>query len=139
MEDLILTSKCHKRYENGVPVMGLQHGERILAITKSDFRKLMKGAPVIPDKGYLVRMLNTDIKDANGNYQEMMQPKLMQLVSDTVNKIELRGVTLKIMGVTGANFNDYARTLHLVKQKVTKCILHMLDRNIDIEYLDIQQ
>lgn len=139
MEDLILTSKCHKRYENGVPVMGLQHGERILAITKSDFRKLMKGAPVIPDKGYLVRMLNADIKDANGNYQEMMQPKLMQLVSDTVNKIELRGVTLKIMGVTGANFNDYAITLYLVNQKVTKCILHMLDRNIDIEYLDIQQ
>ena len=119
--------------------MGLQHGERILAITKSDFRKLMKGAPVIPDKGYLVRMLNADIKDANGNYQEMMQPKLMQLVSDTVNKIELRGVTLKIMGVTGINFNDYAITLHLVNQKVTKCILHMLDRNIDIEYLDIQQ
>ena len=55
MEDLILTSKCHKRYENGLPVMGLQYSGRILAITKSDFGKLMKGAPVIPDKGYLVR------------------------------------------------------------------------------------
>ena len=57
----------------------------------------------------------------------------------TICEMILCGVTLKIMGVTGINFNDYAITLHLVNQKVTKCILHMLDRNIDIEYLDIQQ
>ena len=138
MQDLTLISKRHQRYERGVPVMGMQHCGRALIIKNSDFRELMKGAPVTPTEGFLVRMINTDERDAMGNYQEMMQPKLMTLVSDTTNKIELKGVALTMMGIKTVDFSDYSITLHLVNRMVAKCVLHMLDRGIDIEYLDIQ-
>ncbi len=68
----------------------------------------------------------------------MMQPKLMTLVSDTTNKIELKGVALTRMGIKTVDFCDYSITLHVVNPMVTKCVRHMLDRGIDIEYLDIQ-
>lgn len=118
--------------------MGMQHCGRALIIKNSDFRELMKGAPVTPTEGFLVRMINTDVRDAMGNYQEMMQPQLMTLVSDTTNKIELKGVALTMMGIKTVDFSDYSITLHLVNRMVAKCVLHMLDRGIDIEYLDIQ-
>lgn len=137
MQDLTLISKRHQRYENGVPVMGIQHCGRAIIIKNANFKEMMNGAPISPTEGFLVRMLNTDIKDADGNYYEMMQPKLMQLVSNSENKTELRGVALKLMGVVGADFTDYSITLYLVNRIVVKCVLHMLDRGIDIEYLDI--
>lgn len=138
MQDLTLISKRHQRYERGVPVMGIQYCGRAIVIKNTDFRQLMRGAQVSPTEGFLVRMINTDMRDLNGNYQEMMRPKLMTLVSDTTNKIELNGVALKIMGTSAVDFSDYAITLHLINRKVAKCVLHMLDRGIDIEYLDIQ-
>ena len=138
MQDLTLISQKHQRYENGIPVMGMQQCGRALIIKNSDFRQLMKGAPVTPSEGFLVRLFNTDVRDAQGNYQEMMMPKLMALVSDTTNKIELKGVVLKLMGINGRDYSDYAITLHLVNRNVVKCVLHMLDRGIDIEYLDIE-
>lgn len=52
--------------------------------------------------------------------------------------MELRGVTLRVMGAV-ADYSDYSITLHLVNRNVVKCVLHMLDRGVDIEYLDIQQ
>lgn len=75
MRDLSLISKRHQRYENGVPVMGMQYCGRALIIKNADFRQLMDGAPVSPTEGFIVRMINTDVN------QDMMQPKLMQLVS----------------------------------------------------------
>lgn len=131
MRDLSLISKRHQRYENGVPVMGMQYCGRALIIQNADFRQLMNGAPVSPSEGFIVRMINTDVS------QDMMQPKLMQLVSDTGNKMELRGVTLRVMGAV-ADYSDYSITLHLVNRNVVKFVLHMLDRGIDIEYMDLQ-
>ena len=139
MNNLTLISKRHQRYENGVPVMGMQYCGRALIIENADFRKLMNGAPVFPSDGFLVRMFNIDVRDENGNYQPMMQPKLMELISDNMNKVELKGIALELMGVIGADFRDYSISLHLVNRRVVKCVLHMLDRGIDIEYLDIQQ
>ena len=139
MNNLTLISKRHQRYENGVPVMGMQYCGRALIIENADFRKLMNGAPVSPSDGFLVRMFNIDVRDENGNYQPMMQPKLMELISDNMNKVELKGIALELMGVIGADFRDYSISLHLVNRRVVKCVLHMLDRGIDIEYLDIQQ
>lgn len=131
MRDLSLISKRHQRYENGVPVMGMQYCGRALIIQNADFRQLMNGAPVSPSEGFIVRMINTDVS------QDMMQPKLMQLVSDTGNKMELRRVTLRVMGAV-ADYSDYSITLHLVNRNVVKFVLHMLDRGIDIEYMDLQ-
>ncbi len=111
--------------------MGMQYCGRALIIQNADFRQLMNGAPVSPSEGFIVRMINTDVS------QDMMQPKLMQLVSDTGNKMELRRVTLRVMGAV-ADYSDYSITLHLVNRNVVKFVLHMLDRGIDIEYMDLQ-
>ena len=138
MKDLTLISKRHQRYEKGFPVMEIQHCGRAFIIKNSNFVELMNGAPVSPSEGFLVRLINTDNRDANGNYLEMMQPKLMEVVSRDINKIELRGVKMEIMDVIGADFSNYSMTLYLVSNKVEKCVFHLLDRHIDIEYLDIE-
>lgn len=134
MKDLSLISKRHQRYEHGMPLKGMQYCGRAIIIKNSDFRELMKGAPVTPTEGFLVRMINIDTRDSKGNYLEMMQPKLMTLTSETIDEIELRGVALTLMGITAIDFSDYSITLHIANHEVTKCVLHMLDRGIDIEY-----
>ena len=63
-----------------------------------------------------------------------MQPKLMEMEADLGNKILLRGVTLKAMGVVALDNKDYGITLHLNNRNVVKCVLHLLDRGVDIEY-----
>lgn len=137
MRDLVLISSRHQRYEDGSPVMGMQYCGRMITITHHDFRDMFKNLNVSPSEGFMVEMFNTDVNDFDGKYPTMMQPKLMRIMSDEPNKIELRGVKLNAMGITCADFSDYSITLHLISRKVDKCVLHMLDRNIDIEYMDI--
>jgi len=133
MRDLTLISSRHQRYEQGVPVRGVQYCKRAIIIKNQDFRELIDIPDYLLDvEGFVVKMYNMDAGDSNGYYPEMMSPKLMQLVSDEIDKIELRGVPL-------LNFSDYAITLHLINRKVDMCVLHMLDRDIDIEYMDINK
>ena len=133
MRDLTLISSRHQRYEQGFPVRGMQYCKRAIMIKNQDFRELVDIPDFLLDvEGFVVEMYNLDAINFYGNHPEMMSPKLMQLVSDETDKIELRGVPL-------LNFSDYAITLHLINRKVDKCVLHMLDRNIDIEYLDINK
>lgn len=139
MQDLKFISKKHQRYEHGVPVMGVQQCGRAIIIKNANFCQLMQLPSLTPAEGILVHMVNTDVRDAQGNYLSMMLPKLMTLVSETTNKIELKGASLTMMGVKVTMFEDYAITLHLINCKVAKCVLHMLDRDIDIEYFDIHQ
>lgn len=60
-----------------------------------------------------------------------MAPKQMKVVSKTANEIELRGFGHDMFGNT---FSDYGITLKIYDGELEKCILHMFDRNIDIEY-----
>ena len=85
-------------------------------------------------------MFNLDLPLGNGNFQPMMKPKLMVIESESYDQIKLRGARLKTMGimVPDCDFSDYALTLRLVNRKVNTAILHMLDRNIEIEYRDIE-
>ena len=87
MQDLTLISERHQRYENNVPVMGMQFAKRALIIKNMDFCQFMK-TTVSPADGFIVRMINMDAQDANGNYRDMMQPKLMEMVSDNINRID---------------------------------------------------
>ena len=58
----------------------------------------------------------------------------MEMVADRGNTIELRGVQLKAMGVVAFDNKDYGITLHLKNRQVVKCVLHLYDREVDIEY-----
>lgn len=130
MVDLVLKSTHHQRYQNGIPVMGSQYCSRTIKIENKVFKDMLNGLDVNPKEGFLVTMWNMDMPTPT----QQMQPKLMVMVADTGDKIELRGVQLRAMGVVAYDNKDYGITLHLRNRNVVKCTLHMYDRGVDIEY-----
>lgn len=130
MVDLVLKSTHHQRYQNGIPVMGSQYCNRTIKIENKVFKEMFNGLDVSPKEGFLVTMWNMDTLTPT----QQMQPKLMVMISDMGDKIELRGVQLKAMGVVAYDNKDYGITLHLKNRNVVKCTLHMYDRGVDIEY-----
>lgn len=130
MVDLVLKSTHHQRYQNGVPVMGSQYCNRTIKIENKVFKEMFNGLEVTPKEGFLVTMWNMDTLTPI----QQMQPKLMEMVADMGDKILLRGVTLKINGIVAFDNKDYGMTLHLRNRNVVKCVLHMYDRGVDIEY-----
>lgn len=130
MVDLVLKSTHHQRYQNGIPVMGSQYYSRTIKIENKVFKDMFNGLDVNPKEGFLVTMWNMDMPTPT----QQMQPKLMVMVADTGDKIELRGVQLKAMGVVAYDNKDYGISLHLRNRNVVKCTLHMYDRGVDIEY-----
>lgn len=130
MVDLVLKSTHHQRYQNRVPVMGDQYCNRTIKIENKIFKELLNGLDVIPKAGFLVTMWNTDMLVP----MQHMQPKLMVMTAESDDKIVLRGIQLQAMGRIVHDNNDYGITLHLRNRKVVKCVLHMYDRGVDIEY-----
>lgn len=130
MVDLVLKSTHHQRYQNGVPVMGAQYCNRTIKIENKVFKEMFNGLEVTPNDGFIVTMWNMDTLTP----VQQMQPKLMEMVADMGDKILLRGVTLKTNGIVAFDNKDYGMTLHLRNRNVVKCVLHIYDRGIDIEY-----
>ena len=110
--------------------MGDQYCNRTIKIENKIFKDIFKGLDVTPKEGFLVTMWNMDTPTP----MQQMQPKLMEMVADTGDKITLRGVTLKAMGTVAYDNKDYGITLFLKNRQVEKCVLHMYDRGIDIAY-----
>jgi len=130
MVDLVLKSTHHQRYQNGVPVMGAQYCNRTIKIENKVFKEMFNGLEVTPKDGFIVTMWNMDTLTP----VQQMRPKLMEMVADMGDKILLRGVTLKTNGIVAFDNKDYGMTLHLRNRNVVKCVLHIYDRGIDIEY-----
>lgn len=130
MLDLVLKSTHHQRYQNGIPVMGAQYCNRTIKIENKVFKEMFNGLDVSPKEGFLVTMWNMDMP----NPTPQMQPKLMEMVTNTDDKILLRGVVLKTMGIVAYDNKDYGMTLHLKNKNVVRCVLHLYDRGVDIEY-----
>jgi hypothetical protein len=61
-----------------------------------------------------------------------MAPKQMKLVGTDNEKIQLKGYGSDAMG---SSFTDYGLTIFHNNGNIEKCILHMYDRVVDIEYL----
>lgn len=117
--NFVFHSSDHLRYENGKHTSG-PHGGAPRAI---------KVQPNINgDQGYTVTMFNTDGGQAN----IQIAPKQMMLVESDNQKIQLKGYGKDEFG---AAFSDYGLTIHHNDGIIEKCILHMHDRNVDIEYL----
>ena len=117
--EFVFHSSDHLRYEYGRQVSG-PHGGAPRAI---------KVEPnVNSNKGYTVTMLNTD----GGEAVVQMAPKQMKIIEHVNDKIVLRGYGYDDMG---SSFDDYGLSILYKNNDIEKCILHMHDRNIDIEYL----
>jgi hypothetical protein len=116
--NFIFKSSDHLRYQNSKLVSGPHGGAP----------RAFKVEPNISgNEGQTVTMFNTD-----GQHVVQMAPKQMKIIQQSTDKIVLRGYG---QDMTGASFADYGLTISFVNRQVVKCILHMHDRNVDIEYL----
>ncbi len=129
MEPFVFKSDCHQRYENGSEVMGLQQCVRTVSVEKNT--NGCRGYRLNPGDGYIVKVFNDDLGKPN------MSDKPMRIISKTADKVELRGFPIEAQTPFGwqeVDYRDYGLTVYYTNGKVTKCVLHMFDRNVDIEY-----
>lgn len=117
--EFIFQSSDHIRFENGRQVSGPHGGApRVIKVEPN----------VSGGEGYTVTLFNTD----GGQARVQMAPKQMKLKRADDQKIELVGFGSDPMG---ASFADYALTINHEGATITSCILHLLDRSVDIKYL----
>jgi hypothetical protein len=117
--NFVFHSSDHIRYESGCHVSG-PHGGAPRAIKVED--------NISGNEGYTVTLFNTD----GGQAVVQMAPKQMKLFGIDKQKIQLKGYGRDVIG---ASFADYGLTIYHDNGNIEKCILHMFDRSVDIEYL----
>jgi hypothetical protein len=115
-------STDHIRFENGVDNYGHQKGaNRMIEIIKHESVK----------DAFTVTIYNLNGNHLLSSSNIQMQPKIMKIISDSDSKIEFRGFGNDPFGFP---FSGYGLTLYLKNNEVERIILHMLDKNVDIEY-----
>ena len=125
----VFESNQHQRYENGNPVQGLQECPRTIKVEKNV--NGCSGYQLKNGDGYIVRMINGDTG------QPQISAKPMRVIKSTVTEVILRGYMVSTQtpfGFQDFDMSDYGLTVSLEDGKVVKCVLHMYDRNADIEY-----
>ena len=123
-------SSKHQRYQNGSPVMGLQTCIRTVSVEKNV--NGCKGYNITPGDGYIVKIFNDDLG------KPQMSDKPMRIVSQTPEKVVLRGYPLQAISPFGwmeVDYRDYGITIYYRNGQIDKCVFHMHDRNIDLEYM----
>lgn len=130
-------SSDHLRYENGVHVAG-PHGGANRAVKVEPNINGCKGYNIQGGDGYIVTIYNLDGRHPIWQNNVQMTPKPMRIVSQAVDKVVLRGYPVLARSPFGwIDFNgeDYGLTIYIHDEEVYKCVLHMHDRKIDLEYL----
>lgn len=132
---ILFNSSSHQRFENRIPVRGLQKCSRIVRIEENI--NGCKGYDITPGDGYIVSIINGDGNHPlwGDNYQ--MSPKPMRVIAKNNNTISLRGYEVLAMtpfGYQSIDMSDYGITLFIENDEVVKCRLDMFDRNTYIEY-----
>lgn len=135
--DFVFKSPDHLRYENGRHVSG-PHGGAGRAVKVEPNINGCEGYNIRGGDGFIVTVYNLDGNHPVWNNNVQMTPKPMKIVSQTSEKIVLRGYQVQAMSPFGwIDFNgaDYGLSIFLKDGQIDKCVLHMHDRNVDIEYL----
>lgn len=123
-------SNCHQRYENDTPVMGLQECIRTVSLVKNTDG--CPGYKLEPGVGYIVKIYNDDLGKPN------MSDKPMKVVTKSADMVELRGFPIEARSPFGwqeVDYSDYGFVVYYKNGQVEKCVLHMYDRNIRLEYM----
>lgn len=129
----VFESNQHQRYENNNPVQGIQKCPRTIIVEKNI--NGCSGYKLVPGEGYIVRGINGD----TGNPQ--FTPKPMLLIKSSESVVELRGYEVEAMtpfGYEKFDQSDYGLTVYYKDGEVERCILHMFDRKIDLEYMKVE-
>ena len=127
MENFIFNSSSHIRYENGRPVSGLRvYASRSIKV-ESDTRG---------KDGYILTIFNNEGNHPLHGNNMQMAPKPMKVISSSSNKTELRGFGAdpRLMGNPVGNYSNYGITIFHTNNSIDKIILHLHDRNIELEY-----
>ena len=135
--NFVFKSPDHLRYENGKHVSG-PHGGAGRAVKVEPNISGCEGYNIRSGDGFIVTVYNLDGNHPVWNNNVQMTPKPMRIVSQTSDKIVLRGYQVQAMSPFGwVDFNgaDYGLSILLKNGQIEKCVLHMHDRNVDIEYL----
>jgi hypothetical protein len=134
--DFVLKSPDHLRYENGKHVSG-PHGGAGRAVKVEPNVNGCEGYDIESGDGYIVTVFNLDGNHPLWQNNVQMTPKPMRIISQSSDKIILRGYPTRAMSPFGwVDFNgsDYGLTINFKNGQLENCILHMHDRNVDIEY-----
>ncbi len=122
----LFESSDHIRYQGGQHVSGPHGGaRRALEIERA---QSTEAEPEI----YRVTLYNLDGTHPVWRDNIQMAPKRMAVIEEDENRIVLRGYGNDAHGFP---FSDYGLTIHLNEAGIEKCVLHLLDRGVDIEYL----
>lgn len=122
-EPVKFDSSDHIRYANGIDVSGHNYG----CNRQIEIQKNIEGG-----EGYTVTIYNLDgIHPLWGNNVQMA-PKQMRIIDVKDNIVSLRGYGYDRMG---SQFSDYGIDVCFNDKEMSKIVLKMFDRNIELEYL----
>lgn len=130
IEPFVFKSTCQIRYEHGRKLDQECFQGRTISVEENI--NGCKGYKLARGKGYIVRITN-DVLNV-----PTMSAKPMLVIDNSSDKIELRGYPVKAQGPFGwvdVDYRDYGLTVYYQNNRVEKCVLHMFDRNVDIEYM----
>ena len=133
----LFESSDYLRYQNGIHVSG-PHGGAKRAVKVEPNISGCSGYNVPPGDGYIVTIYNLDGAHPIWGNNVQMSPKPMRIISQSADEIVLRGYPVQAMSPFGwIDFDgqDYGLSILLKNGNIDRCILHMHDRNVDIEYL----
>jgi hypothetical protein len=135
--NFVFKSPDHLRYENGKHVSG-PHGGAGRAVKVEPNVSGCEGYNINGGDGYIITVYNLDGNHPVWNNNVQVAPKPMKIISQSSEKVVMRGYQVQAMSPFGwVDFNgaDYGLSIFLKDGQIDKCVLHMHDRSVDIEYL----
>ena len=118
----VFDSSDHIRYQNGINISGHNYN----CHRRIEIKNNINGG-----EGYTVTIYNLDGVHPLWGNNVQMTPKQMKIVRQKNNIVSLQGFGYDMHG---GSFDDYAIDLYFVGEEVSKVILKMLDRNVQLEY-----
>lgn len=118
----VFTANTHQRYENGIPVKG----EQIGVVRSVKIEKNISG-----NEGYTISI------------SPSMSAKPMKIIRHSNDSVYLQGYGYDKMALmigvpeSVASFASYAMTIFFNDSQISHCTVHLLDRNVDIDYYNL--
>lgn len=130
MKPFTFHSTKHQRFNQGMPEGSLQICGRSFIVEKNVSG--CDGYKLTPGDGWIIRCYNDDTK------RPQFAPKPMRVISTAPGKVVLRGYKTQAMSPFGwmpFDGDDYGLEVFFSNGEVVRCIFHMHDRNIRLEYM----